>query len=361
MDNPTIWQIACGEAGRRYDALCQKHDVMLIGPGRYGAYERSRYGEGAARKSFSSHQIGYVRSFATKVRPGDIVLLRLGHRVIAIGQVAEKEGYQHNEAFDDVYGWDLQHTQRVMWQPRLSDELKAIQTTRDLFAGRRRVPTFTAVGDATVLDPIKHLFPQCQIRDLADLPAPPPAPLTLDDLGEALFARGLSYSAVQQVRGALEKQRWLLRWYGQAELCPGRPKEHEVVAHVVVPLMLALGWSEQFLAVEWQRVDLAAFGGTPTDARSCRMICEAKGTTHGTQGALKQAKGYIAKLKLDACDKILVTNGGQFYLYRGKGDDWCDEPSGYLNVLKMRRRHVFPRGTDAVQTLVDLTPSRVCV
>src|SRR5256885_6463148 len=42
----------------------------------------------------------------------------------------------------------------------------------------------------------------------------------------------------------------LLSWYAQFGGDSGRPTEHEVVAHMVLPLLLALGWSEQLVAVE---------------------------------------------------------------------------------------------------------------
>ena len=58
------------------------------------------------------------------------------------------------------------------------------------------------------------------------------------------------------------------------------------MAHIILPLLLALGWSEQLLAVEWQKIDLAAFGSTPTTAKTCVLVCEAEGLGHGLQDVL---------------------------------------------------------------------------
>ena len=33
-----VWQIAAGEQGRYYDDLYLKHDVMFLGPGRFGHF-----------------------------------------------------------------------------------------------------------------------------------------------------------------------------------------------------------------------------------------------------------------------------------------------------------------------------------
>lgn len=165
----------------------------------------------------------------------------------------------------------------------------------------------------------------------------------------------------------LEKQRQLLDFYARREspedggrkLAPGRPSEHEIVAHIILPLMLALGWSEQLLAVEWRSVDLAAFWRTPTDGAHCRLVCEAKMMGHGLQNVLKQATRYTESLGLTECDKILLADGGRFYLYRRKGDGWEQHPSGYMNVQKLRTRHLCPANTNAVDTLIALTPAHV--
>ena len=358
MSNPRVWQIACGEAGRRYDDLFLKYDVMFLGPGRFGPYARERYEDGQAKEFFSAQKIGQVRSFATEVKPGHFALLRSGHKALAIGIVAE-EGYRHNDTFDDVYGWDLHHTQRVLWQHQLSGELEAVQADADLFSDRKQIPTFTRVNDARILQPLGHLLAKCSSRDLTDLPKPPPAPLSLAELGDALFAKGLSYAAMQQVQAALEKQRRLISWYGRPTLSPRRPTEHEVVAHVILPLMLALGWAEQLLALEWHKIDLAAFWDTPTDKERCKLVCEAKVMGHGLQDVLGQATKYVDKLGLAACDKILLADGGRFYLYRKERGRWCEEPSGYMNVMKIREAHLCPANTNAVDTLIALTPARV--
>ncbi|MDZ4779859.1 MAG: hypothetical protein SGJ19_06380 [Planctomycetia bacterium] len=67
-----------------------------------------------------------------------------------------------------------------------------------------------------------------------------------------------------------------MKWYRSSGLATNRPSEHEIVAQVILPLMIALGWSEQLLAVEWHKIDLAVFRGTPTDAEHCELVCEAK-------------------------------------------------------------------------------------
>ena len=129
--------------------------------------------------------------------------------------------------------------------------------------------------------------------------------------------------------------------------------------NMILPLMLALGWSEQLLAVEWHKIDLAAFRGTPTTAEKCVLVCEAKGYGHGLQNIFQQAQQYAELFKLDHCKKILLTDGGRMYLYERKDKDWNNQPTGYLNVNLIRTNHIAPQNTNAIDTIVALTPSGI--
>jgi len=350
-----VWQIACGEQGRRYDHLFLNHDVMFLGPGDFGAYAEEHY---ECNDNF--HRTGIkrteVKRFACEPKPGDTVLLRAGYVVVAIGRIPSGEHeYSWNETFDDVYGWDLQHSRRVRWTHSVAEELAHIQAEQPLFARRRQIPTFTKVDDSQILDPVRQLLIAEDDRPLMALPQTPPRPLKLEQFCDALFARGLSYEAIGRLRRTLEKQRSLLEWYGQSH-SSNRPNEMEIVAHVILPLLIALGWSEQLLAIEWHHVDLAMFSGTPTDSERCRMICEAKGMGRGLEDVVHQAQGYCAKRHLVNCKRIIVADGGRFYLYDRSENDWPSQPSGYLNVKRLRTSHLCPEGTNAVETLMKLTP-----
>ena len=67
--------------------------------------------------------------------------------------------------------------------------------------------------------------------------------------------------------------------------------------------MKALGWSEQLLAVEWNKIDLAVFQATPRTPDKCALLCEAKSLGHGLQNVVKSrqvSKGGHAR----ACFEI---------------------------------------------------------
>ena len=357
-----VWQIASGDVGRNYSPLFLAHDLMFLGPGSFGAFDDQAYDQAVAKRKVTPTKVGMIRSFARDVQPGDVVLLRKAHLVVAIGAVAPdagNDGYQYDPTFSDVDGWDLQHTRRVLWQNQLATHLEAIQRNGDLFQAFKQQPMFTRVLDRAVLDQIAPLMPRFVDRDLKDRPKPLPPELTLEEFGQLLFSKGLANDAVDKVLSAIARQRRLLRWYYDDGKESYRPDEHEVVAHMVLPLLLALGWSEQLLAVEWHRVDLTAFWGTPTTAERCVLVCEAKGIGHGMQGVREQAVGYVDKLNLVHCGKILLTQGARFYIYERYEDGWRDEPTGYMNLEHIRTEHLAPAGTNAVDTLIALTPAGV--
>ena len=87
----------------------------------------------------------------------------------------------------------------------------------------------------------------------------------------------------------------------------------------------------------------------------------AKRMRHGLQGVWEQAVGYVQKLGLSDCRKTLLTQGARFYLYERFGDDWPDQPSpvGYVNLESIRENHIAPAGTNAIDTLMALTPAGV--
>jgi hypothetical protein len=215
-----VWQIACGEKGRRYQRLFLDHDVMFLGPGRFGPYSPSLYDANPKACAEGEGKVTYIRQFATEVEAGDIVLMRSGYRVLSIGVV--DGDYFHSTAFDDVYGWDVEHCRRVIWQRQHDDSLQQIQASGDLFADRKQIPTFTRVNHPRNLDPIRGLLAQTARRPLRTLPALPPPPLTPEDLSDALFREGLGYDACLHVERAIRKLRGLLDWYGE-ERSPGRP------------------------------------------------------------------------------------------------------------------------------------------
>jgi len=361
-----VWQIAAGESGRFYHNIFLKYDIMFMGPGDPGEYEQNTYQKEVDLKNITANKKGQLKNFSKSIKTGDIILLRKGYEVKSIGIIPDgnENGYNWDPTFDDIYGWDLQHTRRVIWQDQDSfvNQLQNIQSKKALFADRKQIPAFSGVDDPKIREPIKELIAQCQNRELKSLPGYLPEPLSIDQIGEELFAKGLPNESVEKVLIAIKRQRRMSRWYAEQGAKSGRPTEHEIVAHMILPLLLALGWSEQLIAIEWNKIDLALFNSTPTKPDSCVLVCEAKGLWQGLQNAREQAIDYVENGKagkLEKCKKIMLTNGLRIYIYENDGKNWQENPCGYFNVDKIRTNHIAPPNTNAIDTLMALTPAMI--
>ena len=158
---PQVWQIAAGESRRDYSDIFLRNDVMFLGPGQLGNFKDSRrfYEAALRRGEIRKSRFDQIQSFVQNVRPGDFVLLRCWHRVKAIGLVPRTPPYVWSDRYEDVYGWDLQHSRRVIWQHHLAKELEEIQKEQNLFDHMKQVPTFTRVHSEKVLGPVAVLSP----------------------------------------------------------------------------------------------------------------------------------------------------------------------------------------------------------
>jgi hypothetical protein len=352
----TIWQVGAGQKGLDYSKLCLDHDVAMIGPGSRGAYTPERYPR-TGLPGLAAGSIGAIRSFALAPKPGDIMLLRLGQEAVGAGVIpdGEQQGYQSREEFDDVLGWNLQHTRRVRWLPETA--LKVLRPIAPVFGPIKMLPMFTRVKRPEVAALARELAAHDEPRPLRKLPEVCPL-LSDDELRREFFESGLPNAVIEDVLDVMQRARRLITWYAGEE-CGKRPSEHELVAHIIVPLLQGLGWSEQLVAVEWNRIDLALFHQPPTNAETCVAVCEAKSRNITLERAYQQAKDGVRRNKLAQCGTVITTDGARLLVYRKAGADWPDEPQGYANLLRMRRTNLIPRNTNAAKTIIGLLPARL--
>jgi hypothetical protein len=211
-----------------------------------------------------------------------------------------------------------------------------------------------------VLEAIAPLLEQCKRRPLSRGPGRPSDKLELTELGQLLFSHGLRNESVDRVLAAIERQRRMVGWYNEHGGPSDRPTEHEVVAHMILPLMLALGWSEQLVAVEWHKIDLTCFLGSPTTKGTCVLVCEAKRRGHGLSRVLPQAAKYVKNLQLTKTRRILLANDQRLYVYdRAEDGSWPDSATGYLNIQAIRVQYLAPPRANAVDTIMALTPTGI--
>ena len=322
------WQVAAGDGERDYSGVFLDYGVMLIGPGDHGEYfENKDYYDDK-----DCYKPNDVRYFAEQVKEGDIVVLKRPSgklwEVLAIGTV--ERGYVYSSAFDDVEGWDLQHCRHVKW---------AKSEGWEPMAGLAR-GTFKGINKKDTIQRIDELLKSGVIKPPKKIPEPV-RKLDDEDLIDDLISHGLRPKDAEEFTQTIQRIRRLVKWYHSSG---EGVKEHETRTFLIVPLLLALGWSEQRLKIEWKNVDIAFFERPYTNEdnekedNECVTILESKKLRAGLSPAESQVKGYADKHP--KCEKLIVSDGCCYKLFeRNEENGW--DYSAYLNILKPKRTHPY--------------------
>jgi len=172
-----------------------------------------------------------VRRFADEMRIGDAVLLRTGTaKIAAVGVVAGD--YMYLEQFDDVCGWDLQHAQRIRWCKLPQDfafgsSVFGAGPPRCSQCRNEEVRNYT---EKFLSSPPTYW----QGVPLSNLPAEEPQLPEVPSALQNIVAQALDLSGLY----------WVRQNFGDF------PSEDEMVAHFVVPLLRALGWPPEHIAIK---------------------------------------------------------------------------------------------------------------
>ena len=325
------WQVACGDGRREYSEVFLKYGVMLIGSGEPGNYfEKKEYYRNVIyplKKDFS-----VLSSFAEQVEEGDIVVLKRPSgklwEVLAVGTV--KGDYAHLPVFDDVEWWDLQHCRYVEW---------VTPKDKKLITGLTR-GTFRRINKQETIQAIKELLKSGIQQPSEPIPAPAEK-LSDEDLIDILINYGLRAKDAEDFTQTIRRIRRLVKWY---QSYGKHFKEHETRTFLIIPLILALGWPEQKLKIEWNNIDIAFFEKpyskeNKKSSEQCIIILESKKLREGLSFAKSQASIYADKYP--RCKRLIVSDGCCYKLFTRKGKDW--NYSAYLNILRPKRTHPYEK------------------
>jgi len=307
----TYWQAAAGWYGRNYSDKFIKYGMAFVG---------------------GTSQIAAMR----EVKKGDLIAIKEGiSHIVAAGEVVERggksTGYGDKSWLLDFDGWELPAYCYVDWH----------------------VPEKPIASDGLTMGTIKRLLqdkPKKIIDDLLSLPVhscdPEPAETRVigdDQLLKHLIAKGLKASLATDLTNTLRKIRLLAEYY--YEECDWEDvREHETRSFLVIPLLLALGWSEQQLKIEMScgkgKIDIACFPKAfkHGSEKECVLIVETKGFTLGLDYAQEQAHRYAEDFP--SCRGVLVTNGHCYKAYvRKEEGTFSRMPSAYLNLRQPRDKY----------------------
>lgn len=303
--NRSIWQVSGGPPNRGYASVFLKHGVALIGPGDAGPWLPER-----GEVEFDGN---FVRRFATEVQPGDVILLRTGLATIeVVGLIVGP--YEYLSQFDDVNGWDLQHARRVRWC-RLPD---AYIFEAAVFGGSP--PRISQINQPAVVEyAIRFVNSPPTAWQTAPLPA-----LPAEEPPLVLIPAHLQNLVAQVDDWA--KLYWDRDHFGE------HPTEDELLSHFAVPMLIALGWPVERIAIKWRYIDVSVFKALPRTPENCHFIIEAKRLGAGVEGALKQAKDYLNALGIQR--DIVLTDGLRYRLY---ATEQYYMPVAYANLARLKQ------------------------
>ena len=343
ISGKTIWQQAAGDTNRNYAELCLNWGVILNGPGHAGKWPDCE--EALQREKWSSKKISDLRRFAEEMQDGNIVVLRVGTaEVLGVGQIDGT--YEHNEEFGDVDGWTLQHVRRVRWLWKGKKEfdvyaLKLGDTTQTLNAG-----------------PVTEWLFQLPIPDEAFCALLPELPdssktknnhISVEEISEFLFDQGVASVSITHLLQEIGELTRIAKWYQRSS----KPSEHETVAYLVVPLLRALGWTPQRMAVEWNYVDVALFDQLPRMDENLQVVVEAKKMDNScltaTPQAIKHSDGR------PGCRRLIVTDGIRYGIYTRKGDQLFSLYA-YMNLARLKRSYPIYTCKGASDALLAMSP-----
>ena len=300
------WQIAAGAQGRSYGEFFLKYGMAFIGD----------------------------KTLMDKVSVGDVLALKDGTTAIrAVGKVhGNADG--DKDWLKDFDGWDLSHYKYVKWRVPLNGKqkikglvpgaLKEIITNKEL---QHRVDEIWCNGKPC--EPCEEPKPTNQVTDR--------------ELLKFLLQQGFRPGSADELTRTIARVRLLADYYYEKKWEDIR--EHETRTFLVVPLLLALGWSEQQLKIELpyggkQRVDVACFRPLYNgDPEGCVSVIETKGFSKGLNYAQGQAIAYAKKFP--NCKTAVLTNGYCYKVFvRGERDDgFPSTPTAYLNLRDPRQRY----------------------
>ena len=343
VSGKAVWQQAAGDTDRNYADICLKWDVILNGPGYAGPWPGCK--KTLQCDGLSPRKIADLLRFAEDVQDGDLVVLRLGtSEVFGVGEVVG--GYEWHDEFGDVDGWNLQHVRRVRWLWRYGDgpqsfdayALKWGDTTQRLDAG----PVTEWVSSL-------HIPRNDHCRDLtALLPSADMPEATVGQVSEYLFDQGVASNSIATLLDGIGELTRIAKWYQRSS----KPSEHETVAYLVVPLLRALGWTQQRMAIEWNYVDLALFERLPRGDDALTVVVEAKKMDASCLTAKSQAEDYASGKS--SCHRLIVTDGLRYGVYVRHGDEY--RLYAYMNLTRLRHNYSIYGCKGAKDALLAMAP-----
>jgi hypothetical protein len=340
VSNQVYWQHAAGDKNRNYADICLKWGVIVNGPGYAGALPDCK--DQLLEDGWSSKKVTGLLRFSHEMKSGDFVVLRLGTTdILGVGVIVGE--YQWLEEFSDIDGWDLQHVRRVKWFWKSLDKPKVFDTYTLKLGDTTQI-----LDSAEVIQWIESLSNKAISSELIQLPIAKKDNVNFDDISEYLFDKGVSSYSIDSLLREIDELIRIAKWYSKFE----DPSEFETVTYLVVPLLRALGWTPQKMAVEWHNVDVALFSQLPRNDENLNVVVEAKKKGNSCLSAKSQAESYA--IGKNNCKRLIVSDGLRYGVYLKNGDEFI--LYAYFNLTELKNDNPIYDCYGVKEALQAMTP-----
>lgn len=346
IDGKKIWQQAAGDKDRNYADLCLRWDVILNGPGYPGSWTefKSAYKD----EGLSSKKITDLKRFCEDVQDGDLILLRLGTTdILGVGEIVGR--YEWMDEFGDVDGWDLQHVRRVRWLWKNIEKPKVFPVYT-LKQGDTTQPINSDIINKWLVN--QNIPKENYSVELAHIPkSDNQKEISFEEITEYLYDKGISSNSIENLLKEIDELVRIAKWYKKSSQS-GKPSEFETVTYLVIPILRALGWTPQKMAVEWNNVDIALFSQLPREDTNLTVVVEAKKMNNSCLSAFSQAEQY-AKGKI-SCERLIVSDGLRYGVYFKENNQF--NLKAYMNLTNLREDYPIYKCSGIKDALLFMTP-----
>ncbi|HLG33890.1 MAG TPA: type I restriction enzyme HsdR N-terminal domain-containing protein [Bacteroidia bacterium] len=325
----TYWQVASGSKQRSYPNVFIDFGVFAVNEADKGR--------------------GGYHNYLRQAKKGDIFILKEGLKLIhAVGIVKDDE-LRKQEFYFNFDGWELDYFKYVEWFAPVKP-IKVVGLKQGTI-NQCHKEHLKKIAD----DGLKK-WKQAKVKYKIDKNI---QIVKDEDIINSMINNGLKISQSEILTSTLNQVRRLANYYTN-NFEPSLVNEDQVRSLIVIPFLLAIGWSEQQVLLEYhigkQKADIICFDRpSHEEKKKAKLLVEVKKLSEGLTYGVDQAFSYAKELK--DVRIICVTNGFCYQIYDLNSDN-PKEPYAYINILKPINKYpLSPKTKGAVEALMKIIPS----
>lgn len=323
------WQVSSGSSQRSYS------NVFL----EFGVFAVNRDWKGT----------GGYHNYLRNAKKGDVFVLKKGISVIHAVGIVQDDELREAPYYFNFDGWELSYFKNVEWFIPIEPlYVKGIGLSEGTIqrTHKREIHELANNAISTWQKFDKHRNILTDIIQIED-----------DDIIKSLINEGLKISQSEILASTFNQVRRLAKYYLD-NFAWHEVNEDQVRSFLVIPFLLALGWSEQQLFLEYKiekkKADIVCFDKPcHRKEKKAQILIEVKKLSEGLTNAIDQAFNYARKL--GDVKTICVTNGFCYQIYDLDSSDDPNKPYAYINILNPTNKYPLKEETNgAIEALMKM-------